>query len=233
MRNAANFKFMMPAPTTFQRGYFTRATASPQQRSAVVCGPLADSGVMMATRCPARLSASAMVRSCDSAPPPPRLVKFDSSTIRMRSGGASRCIDVPPQPQLEHQEAEQVIRVVPAAALVIRDQLLDELAPPEAACDGARVEQRLAHHLLERRIGAHPHADGQPEALLLLLQDLCGQDAARRLLEEVALGQAADLVLRRQPIAPLDAPWLEIGKAHAHAACARGAVDLAQIVLRD
>src|SRR5439155_4328994 len=131
----------------------------------------------MARRCPARLSANAMVRSCDSAPPPPRLVKFDSSTMRMRKGGASRCIDVPPQPQLEHEQAEQIVRMIPAAALVIGEQFLDERRAPEAARDGARVEQRLAHHRLERRIAAHPHADGQAEPLLLLLQDLVGQDA--------------------------------------------------------
>src|SRR5947208_3576489 len=125
----------------------------------------------MTTRCPARLSASAMVRSCDSAPPPPRLVKFDSSTIKMRNGGASRCIDVPPQPQLEHEQAEQVVRVIPAAALVIGEELLDEGGAPEAARAGARIEQRLAHHRLERRVRAHTHADAQGVSVLLLLRD--------------------------------------------------------------
>src|SRR5262245_37066288 len=134
---------------------------------------------MMATRWPLRLRASATVRSCDSAPPPPRGVKLLSSTMRTDSGlvaglgsglawspwaarasPASSCIDIPAQPQLQHQEPPEIVGMIPAATLVLVEEFGDEVGLEPAAGASTRVEQRVGHQRLEAPGTSHPHADG-------------------------------------------------------------------------
>src|SRR3954468_4193927 len=127
-----------------------RATGMPLQRSALTDGPHGSIGVTTLTVLPSWRRWRAMVRSCDSAPPPPRAMKLLSRTMSTRSGTDARgagsgCVDISPQPQLEHEEAPDVVGVVPAAALVLDEEALDERRLPQAAGARARVEQRVAH----------------------------------------------------------------------------------------
>src|SRR5262245_16389817 len=112
----------------------------------------------MVTWCPRRLRCSAMVRSCDPAPPPPRSGKSLSSTIRTRRGAApfvgagapwSGGIDMSPEPPFHDKESPDVVRMIPGAALVLSNQALHERRIPEAALPRPLVEQRLAHRGLE------------------------------------------------------------------------------------
>src|SRR6188768_1520129 len=98
-----------------------------------------------------------MVRSCDSAPPPPRSVKSLSSTINTRSGGApfvgapwSGGIDISPEPPFHDKESPDAVGMIPCAAFVLRHQALHERRVPEAALARPLVKQRVAHRRLER-----------------------------------------------------------------------------------
>src|SRR5436309_8537424 len=129
-----------------------------------------------------------------------------------RRGRRAWLVDEHPVPDLEHEEAPQLLVVIGATGGMVVDVAADDVRAEVATLTSARVEKHVAGQ--RAKVLAKPVIDRRAESHLGPAQDRRWQHAIHGALEQIFRRQPAQLQRRRQPRGELHDLVVEERRAH-------------------